>query len=208
MVDELPVLNLLLLGESGVGKSSILKRYTLDFFPGSIRPTFGMGYVTKLVTFKGKQYKLHIWDKGGGEHFEIAPADFYEKMDGIILIFHDSLGGLSQGAKYFHEKIVSRTRCPILLVHNKADLLAPKSEQDQNPLEEHKVPMIRTSAKTGVNIRSAFTSMINLIVKEDPNVEIIQEDDALPASKVSYMSVNASLEDRVSEDRPCFCVTF
>lgn len=207
MVDELPVLNLLLLGESGVGKSSILKRYTNDFFPDSVRPTFGMGYVTKLVTFKDKQYKLHIWDKGGGEDFEIVPGDFYEKMDGIILVFHDPLVGHIQGAKYFHEKIVSRTKCPILLVQNKADLLAPKSEQAQNPLEEHKVPMIRTSAKTGVNIKSAFSSMINLIVN-DPNAEIIQEDDALPASKGNYMSVNASLEERISEDRPCFCVTF
>ena len=208
MVDELPVLNLLILGESGVGKSSILKRYTLDLFPDSARPTFGMGYVTKLVTFKGKQYKLHIWDKGGGEHFEIAPADFYEKMDGIMLVFHDPLGGHSQGAKYFHEKIVARTKCPILLVHNKVDLLAPKSEQPPNPLEEHKVPMIRTSAKTGVKVKSAFASMINLIVKEDPNAEIIQEDDALPASRANYKSDNASIEERISEDRPCFCVTF
>lgn len=208
MVDEIPVLNLLILGDSGVGKSSILKRYTLDFFPDTVRPTFGMGYVAKLVTFKGKQYKLHIWDKGGAENFEVAPADFYERMHGIMLVYHEVFGGFSQGAKYFHEKIVARTRCPILLVHNKVDLLAPKSEESQNPLEEHKVPMIRTSAKTGVNVKSAFASLINLIVKEDPNVEIIQEDDALPVSRANYKSDNASVEERISDDRPCFCVTF
>lgn len=213
MVDEIPVLNLLVIGESGVGKSCILKGYTQDFFPESIPATFGMDFIVKTIISKGKEYKLQIWDKGGGEYIEVVPPHFYEKLDGIMLVNYEAFGGYSQSAKYFYEGIVSRTKCPILLVHNKIDLI-PDSSKIENPLAEHEVPMIKVSAKTGANVKNAFLRLVNLILGEDSNLEMSQNDDQIqtsypmPNSKSSDSKTKALEEEEAKGDKPCFCLLF
>lgn len=211
-MDEIPVLNLLIIGECGVGKSCFIKRYTQDLYPESIRATFAMEYIVKTINLKGKEYKLQIWDKGGGEYFEVVPPNFYEKLDGIMLVYYEVFGGFSQSAKYFHERIVSKTKCPILLVHNKIDLI-PNSNKIENPLAEHDVPMIKTSAKTGANVKNAFSRLINMILNDNPNSEISQDEDQITTAyhspNLQYPTKNSTLEGKkAARDKPCFCLLF
>lgn len=78
---------ILLIGDAGVGKSSILLRFTDDSFEEQMSSTIGVDFRVKTVTVGGQKVKLTIWDTAGQERFRTLTSSYYRGCHGIILVF-------------------------------------------------------------------------------------------------------------------------
>merc|ERR1719369_136578 len=78
---------ILLVGDSGVGKSCLLLRYTDDTYSESYTSTIGLDFMMKTVEVDGKTCKLQIWDTAGQERFKTTTASFYRGAHGIIIVY-------------------------------------------------------------------------------------------------------------------------
>lgn len=83
--DILTTLKILIIGESGVGKSSLLLRFTDDTFDAEIGATIGVDFKVKTLAVDGNRAKLAIWDTAGQERFRTLTPSYYRGAQGVIL---------------------------------------------------------------------------------------------------------------------------
>ena len=81
------VLKLLLLGDSSVGKTSILNKYISNKFDESSISTVGVDYMDKIIDYNKFKIKLQIWDTSGEEKFRTITKNFYRNADGLLVVF-------------------------------------------------------------------------------------------------------------------------
>jgi len=168
---------LVLIGDSGVGKSCLLLRFADDNFTDSYISTIGVDFRFRTVTIDKKTVKLQIWDTAGQERFRTITAAYYRGADGIIMVydvtspesFDHVEEWLSEVDRYANENTAK------LLVGNKADLIEEKQvseETAQRFADKLGIPFLETSAKTATNVDAAFLTMAK---------ELIKNKDKLPA---------------------------
>jgi small GTP-binding protein len=124
---------ILILGNSQVGKSSILNQFTDGIFSETIGPTLGIDYKINKVTIDGVEIKLQIWDTAGQERFRSITENFYKGAHGIILAFDltdkESFSTIRNWLKNIYEKAGSNVI--VCLLGNKLDLVN-KAEANQD----------------------------------------------------------------------------
>jgi len=81
------LVKLLLIGDSGVGKSSLLVKFADDRFSPHIQQTIGMDFKVKMLNLGGKRVKLQIWDTAGQERFHTITQQYYRNAMGIMLVY-------------------------------------------------------------------------------------------------------------------------
>ncbi|XP_043823097.1 ras-related protein Rab-18 isoform X2 [Dromiciops gliroides] len=85
--DVLTTLKILIIGESGVGKSSLLLRFTDDTFDPELAATIGVDFKVKTISVDGNKAKLAIWDTAGQERFRTLTPSYYRGAQGVILVY-------------------------------------------------------------------------------------------------------------------------
>ncbi|KAI5161550.1 hypothetical protein NEAUS03_1641 [Nematocida ausubeli] len=175
MQEECLQLKLLIIGESNVGKTSILQRFIDNKFEKTFSTTIGIDFRSKAIKVDGKEIELQIWDTAGQERFFSITRSYYRGSDGIFLTFdltsESSFASLTKWIGEIKEKVDEKV--PVFLLGNKKDLLKG-SESEINLLatvsrikeisEELKVPWYSTSAKSGENIEEIFMDMARTIL--------------------------------------------
>lgn len=161
---------LVLIGDSGVGKSCLLLRFADDNFTDSYISTIGVDFRFRTITIDDKTVKLQIWDTAGQERFRTITSAYYRGADGIIMVYDVTSAEsfdhveewLSEVDRYANESTVK------LLVGNKADLIEEKQvaeETAQSFSEKLGIPFLETSAKTATNVDAAFLTMAKELIK-------------------------------------------
>jgi len=161
---------LVLIGDSGVGKSCLLLRFADDNFTDSYISTIGVDFRFRTITIDKKTVKLQIWDTAGQERFRTITSAYYRGADGIIMVYdvtsQESFDHveewLSEVDRYANEGTSK------LLVGNKADLVDEKQvseEVAQRFAEKLGICCIETSAKTATNVDNAFLTMAKELIK-------------------------------------------
>ena len=159
---------LLLIGDSGVGKSSIMMRFTDEIFTESHISTIGVDFkITNIRLDDGKLAKLQIWDTAGQERFRNITTSYYRGAHGIILVFDLTNRESFENIKSWLFEVNKYSRNPVLLlVGNKSDL-PNKRKVESSEIEELKneleMDYVGTSAKTNLNIGKLFRLMSNKI---------------------------------------------
>jgi len=159
---------LLLIGDSGVGKSSLLLRFSDNTFSDSFIATIGVDFKIKTMDINGAQVKLQIWDTAGQERFRTITSSYYRGAHGIIVVYDvtnpDSFGNvrkwLQEINRYASENVQK------ILVGNKCDLVSERkvSYEDAKELaDELGVMFLETSAKNSTNVNVAFEQMAKKI---------------------------------------------
>jgi len=155
---------LLLIGDSGVGKSCLLLRFADDTYTESYISTIGVDFKIRTIELDGKTIKLQIWDTAGQERFRTITSSYYRGAHGIIIVydvtdmesFNNVKTWLSEIDKYATDNVNK------LLVGNKCDLVV-KKVVDFNTAKDFadglNVPFLETSAKNSTNVEQAFTTM-------------------------------------------------
>jgi len=155
---------LLLIGDSGVGKSCLLLRFADDTYTESYISTIGVDFKIRTIELDGKTIKLQIWDTAGQERFRTITSSYYRGAHGIIIVydvtdmesFNNVKMWLSEIDKYATDNVNK------LLVGNKCDLVV-KKVVDFNTAKDfadsHSIQFLETSAKNSTGVESAFLTM-------------------------------------------------
>jgi len=152
---------LLLIGDSGVGKSCLLLRFTDDTYTESYISTIGVDFKIRTIKLDGKKIKLQIWDTAGQERFRTITSSYYRGAHGIIVVYDVTDQVSFNNVKQWLQEI-DRYACENvnkLLVGNKCDLTC-KKVVDATTAKEFAdalaIPCLETSARNGTNVEEAF----------------------------------------------------
>jgi Ras-related protein Rab-1A len=159
---------ILIIGDSGVGKSCILLRFAEDTFTESYISTIGVDFKIRSIEHEGKFIKLQIWDTAGQERFRTITTSYYRGAHGIIIVFDvtdpDSFTNVQQWLDEIN-RYSCESVCKIL-VGNKSDLTNRRivsTFSGQEYAESLGMEYIETSAKNADNIDKVFYTMANKI---------------------------------------------
>ena len=159
---------LLLIGDSGVGKSCLLLRFADDTYTESYISTIGVDFKIRTIELEGKTVKLQIWDTAGQERFRTITSSYYRGAHGIIVVYDVTDETTFQNVKQWLQEI-ERYACEgvnKLLVGNKADLSGSRAVEYQNAkqfADQLNIPFLETSAKDATNVEQAFLTMAKQI---------------------------------------------
>ncbi|XP_078434060.1 RAB GTPASE HOMOLOG B18 [Wolffia australiana] len=157
---------LLLIGDSGVGKSSLLLSFMSKTFE-DLSPTIGVDFKVKMVTVGGKRLKLAVWDTAGQERFRTLTSSYYRGAQGIIMVYdvtrRDTFTNLSDIWSKEIDLYSTNQDCIKMLVGNKVDKESERVVTKKEGIEfarEYGCLFIECSAKTRVNVEQCFEELV------------------------------------------------
>lgn len=156
---------LLLIGDSGVGKSSILNRFSDDVFNINYSSTIGVDFRSKNIKIDDQHISIEMWDSTGHKRFRDITRSFYKKTNCVIVIFDLSFRESFENIKIWFDEIerMAPENSIKILVGNKSDLDREISIDEVNEfVNKLNIKYIETSAKDNINIQE----LISLTIKE------------------------------------------
>ncbi|PIA28539.1 hypothetical protein AQUCO_06900067v1 [Aquilegia coerulea] len=157
---------LLFVGDSGVGKSSLLLSFTSDTFE-HLSPTIGVDFKVKLVGLGGKKLKLSIWDTAGQERFRTLTSSYYRGAQGIIMVYdvtrRETFTNLADIWGKEIDLYSTNKDCIKMLVGNKVDKESERVVTRKEAMDfarEYGCLFIECSAKTRVNVEQCFEELV------------------------------------------------
>ena len=163
---------IILLGDTTVGKTSLIVRYCDSKFNENCLSTIGVDTKTKYVKYNDKKIELEIWDTAGQEKYKSLAKNCYKGADGIILIYDITQKKTFHNIKNWYNDIkdsINISKVAIIIVGNKSDLpnVEVNKEISEKFCEQYNLQLIQTSCKDNINIEETFNSLIENMIKLD-----------------------------------------
>ena len=192
-------LKLLIIGDSNVGKTSMLLNYTDNYFPESHLATIGVEYKVKEIKTNKFNIALQIWDTAGQERFRSITKSFFRNTNGILFVYDITSRRSFQSVKdWIKDSEMHDSGFEKILVGNKIDLEA-KREVQTDELKEYgtkkKIDIIETSAKERINIDEAFKKIVDLILGNKDEKKIL-EDFGVKTNNEINLDKNVTKKER------------
>jgi len=164
------LIKLLLIGDSGVGKSCLLLRFSDDSFTTSFITTIGIDFKIKTIELEGKRIKLQIWDTAGQERFRTITTAYYRGAMGILLVYDVTDEQSFLNIRNWIKNIEQHAADGVdkILIGNKADMEADKrvdTAAGQALASEYSIKFFETSAKNNTNVVECFVAIAKDIKK-------------------------------------------
>jgi small GTP-binding protein len=163
-------LKLVVVGDSGVGKTCLLLRYTKNVFDPDTQTTLGVEFMTKIVETEKHRIQLQLWDTAGQELFRSVTRGYYRGSAGAFVIFdltnHDTFDHISRWLQDVRE--VARSDVVTVLLGNKVDLTEKRQvarDEAERLAQANKMLYFETSAKTGEQLTEAINGIVAVIEK-------------------------------------------
>ncbi|XP_046412491.1 ras-related protein Rab-10 [Neodiprion fabricii] len=186
---------LLLIGDSGVGKTCILFRFSDDAFTTTFLSTIGIDFKIKTVELRGKKIKLQIWDTAGQERFHTITTSYYRGAMGIMLIYDITNGksfeNIVKWLRYIDEH--ANEDVEKMILGNKCDMHEKRvvsTERGEAIGREHGIKFMETSAKSNVNIERAFIELAEAILEKTAGSEPQEAPDRVTVDRRVEKSSN------------------
>lgn len=183
---------LLIIGESGVGKTCLLLRFADDTYTTNHLPTIGIDFKIKVVNQEGKIVKLQIWDTAGQDRFKTITKTYYKGANGVILTYDvtdlHSFKGIQNWMKQIDENASADVKK--ILIGNKCDKENREVtyEEGLQFANEYKLPFFEASARTNKNVNEIFDHITKELIKYD--LEHKREVKNLDAKKLKNEKVS------------------
>ena len=161
---------LLIIGDSMVGKTSILSKYSSKNFNENYLATVGLDFFTKDEMIEGKIIRVKIWDTAGQERYKALTKCFFQKAQGVVIVFDVTSQKSFQDLKFWIDSInihlYEDNGIPVIIVGNKIDLKKRVVTKDEaeNFASEHKFQYYETSAKTGEGVDFAIKEIVKKVM--------------------------------------------
>ena len=196
-MDEIS-LKILLIGDSFVGKTSLLLKYCDGQFPEAHMATIGVEFKDKIINVGKWQIRLQIWDTSGQERFRSITQNFYRNADGILFVYDiTNRESFSHIKDWLMDSQVEDSDIKRILVGNKIDLEDKRAidvEKMKSFAESKKMKCFETSAKSGENVETIFKEISSLILENKTDEEILEQfSKNIPNVSISTVKTNSSL---------------
>jgi small GTP-binding protein len=196
---------ILILGDSFVGKTNMLKRFLNNEFDMNTKETVGVEFGSKNFTMgENDIVKAQIWDTAGQERYRSVTKAYYKGAKGALLVYDITRKSTFENIDNW--LIDLRTNADkdilIVLIGNKSDLLDNRevsSEDAQTKAEQYNVAYMETSAKNGDNISKAFTELVEQVYKA--NISLLQSDVQIEDNNED--GVNLNTEEEKTKKKAC-----
>eukprot|EP00298_Acanthocystis_sp_HF-20_P019850 c24310_g1_i1.p1 GENE.c24310_g1_i1~~c24310_g1_i1.p1 ORF type:complete len:201 (-),score=70.43 c24310_g1_i1:89-691(-) len=160
---------ILLVGDSAVGKSSLLLRFSDNSFTPSFITTIGIDFKIRTIDADGKRIKLQVWDTAGQERFKTITTAYFRGAMGVLLLYDITREESFTNIESWMLSV--RQNAPVdvqlVLVANKCDLEAERKitkARGEALAKQYNIPFFETSAKTSQNVEAVFTKITKLIL--------------------------------------------
>ena len=192
---------LLIIGDSTVGKTSILSRYSNGTFNASYLATVGLDNFTKDEIINNKTVRIKMWDTAGQERYKSLTKGFFRNAQGIMVVYDVTNSETFENLKYWINSIKTHMdseidKIAIIIIGNKIDAEEREIKYEEAELfcKDHNYPYFETSAKTGKNINETINFLVNEVINQKFGDK--QNND--------YIKINNS-DGNNSENSNCLC---
>lgn len=179
------LLKVIILGDSGVGKTSLMNRYVNKKFSTQYKATIGADFVTKDVVVDDKLVTMQIWDTAGQERFQSLGVAFYRGADCCVLVYDVTAPTSFKSLDSWRDEFLIQAsprdpeNFPFIVIGNKIDQenRAVSSKRAQAWCQsKNNIPYFETSAKEAVNVESAFITVARNGMAQESEVELYRND--------------------------------
>ena len=197
---------IILVGDSGVGKTSILKKFINNEFNEDIKCTINVDFFSKSIKIDKNLYtNLKIYDTAGQEKYRALIKQYYQGTDGIILVFDlTNENSFNKLKSWINEVSDNTEKSQIILVGNKADLIERKIDEEtaENFAKQKDMKYIETSAKEGTNILLLFEELALDINKKKQNDSSVVELEHVDTYVFRRREINKEIKNK-KENKCC-----
>ncbi|XP_064804423.1 ras-related protein Rab-11A-like isoform X2 [Oncorhynchus masou masou] len=160
--------SMVLIGDSGVGKSNLLSRFTRNEFNLESKSTIGVEFATRSIHVEGKTVKAQIWDTAGQERYRAITSAYYRGAVGALLVYDIAKHLTYENAERWLKELQDHadSNIVIMLVGNKSDLRhlrAVPTDEAKALAEKHGLSFLETSALDSSNVELAFQTILTAI---------------------------------------------
>lgn len=180
-----------LIGDAGVGKTSLIRRFVLDLFEDKYLTTIGAKVTKKTMTINLPERDLHInlgliiWDVAGQKEYKLFHEMYLKGMEGALVVAdltrQHTLFSLKDAVSMVERNAIN---IPVIFLLNKCDLAEPSSinlKDVRTLASQRNIPVLATSAKTGMNVELAFSQLGRMVVEAWLKKRVRQEPSGQPA---------------------------
>ena len=170
---------ILLIGDSSVGKTSLIQRYANGIFKEEYLATCGLDLYTKHEIINNMNVLVNLWDTAGQERFKSLTPNYFKNAEGVILTYDITKTESFENLKYWMNSIETnlgdkKIFIPIIIVGNKLDMEDMREiikVNADNLSKEYNYKYFETSAKTGEGVDDAFRDLVNQILEKSDKFE-------------------------------------
>ena len=188
-------LKVVIVGDSGVGKSNLIKRFTSNEFNANSKATVGVEFLSKSYKINDKIFKIEMWDTAGQERYKSITSAYYKGAKGALLVYDTTSGqsfeNISKWLSEIKEKTNKETK--LILIGNKIDLKDSKVVSTELALAKAKewgMPLMETSAKDATNVKEAFHDLLKEMYFELNKTLQMVENKKLESNNAIQLDVN------------------
>jgi len=194
----------IILGDSGVGKTSLIKRYSKNVWDPNVEETIGVAFESLVCDIFNTKVRLHIWDTAGQERYRALTKMYYRETMGIICVFDmSSEKSFEALGKWMSDIRENCDNCvQIIILGNKSDLLEssyviPKTKIE-NFCKANNVTYFQVSAKSGMGISRAIDHLNELVLKK-------VEEKSYPFYKSQRTKITIYQNELISLEEQSYC---
>jgi len=208
------VIKILIIGDSGAGKSSLMMRFCDEKFSPSFISTIGVDFKVKTVDIDGKKIKIQVWDSAGQEKFNSITTAYIRGAQGVLLVYSvtddRSFNNITRWTRTIDAHAL--TSIDKLLVANKIDFTDNRlidTDRGQELAKKYNINYVETSAKTGYNVDEAFLNLVKQVKErldnDDLDAAIQRKNNKIP--DVIDIATNQVVANETNDSKSACCKT-
>ncbi|CAF0782704.1 unnamed protein product [Didymodactylos carnosus] len=188
-----------LIGDSGVGKSNLLSRFTRNEFNLESKSTIGVEFATRSIQVDSKTIKAQIWDTAGQERYRAITSAYYRGAVGALLVYDISKHCTYENVERWLKELRDHAdaNIVIMLVGNKSDLRhlrSVPSDEAKAFAEKNGVSFIETSALDSTNVETAFHTILQVVIEKKILTEFVWRRQPLEEKTVMASTTKPSAD--------------
>jgi small GTP-binding protein len=173
-------LKIVVVGDSGVGKTNLIRRFIQDDFQSNSKATVGVEFFSKSFKINDNVFKIEIWDTAGQERYKSITAAYYKGAKGGLVVYDvtskTSFDNVDNWVSEIKEK--ASTDMKTMMIGNKIDLKDERTVSTEEAMEKAKLlelPLMEASALDSTNVKQAFYDLLKEMYKEiSKKIEIVE----------------------------------
>jgi len=198
-----------LIGDSGVGKSNLLSRFTRNEFNLESKSTIGVEFATRSIQVDGKTIKAQIWDTAGQERYRAITSAYYRGAVGALLVYDIAKHLTYENVERWLRELRDHAdqNIVIMLVGNKSDLRhlrAVPTDEAKAFAEKNNLSFIETSALDSTNVETAFHNILTEIYRIVSQKQLPDSPGGdKPGGNVKPITINPTVDNNQQAKKPC-----